>query len=270
MAGDAGRETQTGSRMNAAEVRSLLLEKHELLSSEDWFALLEVDEEATPEQVKEAYFRLAKVFHPDRLQQLGVTDAKVEANQVFRALTTAFNTLNDPRQRAAYVARRKAAGDGEAPAADKASAEDVRIFTHRGELMLKRRAYPEAEGFFRKALELSPNEPHLYVKLGSAVFYNEQRDKGPRQEEARKLWEKAQELSDNRAEALYHLAIYWKAKGDMDKVEDHLRDALTLQPGYVEAKRELRLLFMRRRNARKQGIFEKLASAFRKKTSRGE
>lgn len=256
--------------MNAAEVRSLLFEKLETLSSEDWFALLGVSENASAEEIKDAYFNLAKVLHPDRLTRVGVTDAAAEANQVFRGLTTAFNTLNDPRQRAAYLARRKAAAEGDVPvsAAERGSAEDVRIFTHRGELMLKRRAYAEAEGFFRRALELSPNEPHLYVKLGSAVFYNEARDKTPREEEARRLWERAQELSDNRAEALYHLAIYWKAKGDMDRVEDLLRDALTLQPGYVEAKRELRLLFMRRRNSRKQGIIEKLVSTFKRKTKR--
>jgi len=254
--------------MNADEIRSILLSKFETLASEDWFALLDVDETASPDEIKDAYFRLAKVLHPDRLARAGVTDAKTEANQVFRGLTAAFNTLNDPRQRAAYVARRKVARDtGEQPAkeAGGSSGEDVRIYTHRGELMLKRRAYPEAETFFRKALELAPKEAHLYVKLGSAVFYNEQRDKAPREEEARKLWEKAQELADNRAEALYHLAIYWKAKGDMGKVEDHLRDALSLQPGYVEAKRELRLLSMRRRNSRKRGIIEKLVATFRKK-----
>lgn len=254
--------------MNADEIRSILLQKFELLESEDWFALLEVDEKATPDEIKDAYFRLAKVLHPDRLARSGVGDAKTEANQVFRGLTTAFNALNDPRQRAAYVARRKVAQETGDPASMKeatSSGEDVRIFTHRGELMLKRRAYPEAETFFRKALELAPKEAHLYIKLGSAVFYNEQRDKKPREEEARKLWEKAQELADNRAEALYHLAIYWKAKGDMQKVEDNLRDALTLQPGYVEAKRELRLLSMRRRNARKRGFIEKLFAGFRKK-----
>jgi curved DNA-binding protein CbpA len=255
--------------MNADEIRSILRQKYDLLESEDWFALLEVDEKSSPDEVKDAYFRLVKVLHPDRLARSGIGDAKTEANQVFRGLTAAFNTLNDPRQRAAYVARRKIAQETGEPGAIRdqgSSMEDVRIYTHRGELMLKRRAYPEAETFFRKALELAPKEAHLYIKLGSAVFYNEQRDKKPREEDARKLWEKAQELADNRAEALYHLAIYWKARGEMQKVEDNLRDALALQPGYVEAKRELRLLSMRRRNARKRGFIEKLLSGFRKKS----
>ena len=253
--------------MNTEEVRDLLLEKHGLLAGEDWFALLGIPEEASPEEVKDAYFRLVKVLHPDRLTRAGVTDLQAEANHVFRALTAAFNTLNDPRSRAAYEGRRKAATaeGGVAPAERSSSTEDMRIYTHRGELMLKRRAYAEAEAFFRKAIELAPGDPHLHIKLGSAIFYNEARDKTPREEEARKLWERAQELADNRAEALYHLAVYWKEKGDLEKVENLLRDAVSLQPGYVEAKRELRLLLMRRRNARKRGIVERVTQLFSRK-----
>lgn len=252
--------------MNAEDVRKLVREKYAILGADDHFALLGVAEDASTEDVKDAYFRLVKVLHPDRLQRVGVTDCLAEANQVFRGLTTAYNTLTDKKTRAAYVAHRQGgdAGPDESALASAVS-EDVRIYAHRGELMLKRRAYAEAETFFRKALELAPKEPHIHVKLGTAIFYNEQHPKGPREEEARALWEKAQDMADNRAEALYHLAIYWKAKGDLQKVEDHLRDALTLQPGYVEAKREFRLLVMRRRNAKKKGIFEKLAETFKRK-----
>lgn len=249
------------------DVRSVLLAKHALVTKNDYFALLEVGEDAPAEDVKAAYFQLVKLLHPDRLARAGVDDMKEEANLVFRTLTTAYNTLVDAQARAAYMVRRRESSAGTASPAQSAqdSAEDVRIYKHRGELMLKRRAYAEAEQFFRKALETSKDDSSIYIKLGQAVFHNTDVPENRRLEEARRLWEKAQDLSDNRAEALFHLAMYWKAKGDARQVETFLQDALSLQPGFVEAKRELRLLLMRRRNDRQRGFFDKLKSVLTKK-----
>ena len=59
------------------------------------FDVLEIRPDASPEDIKAAYHRLAKQWHPDRY----TGDAKVEAEEKFRELAEAFSTLKDPGKR---------------------------------------------------------------------------------------------------------------------------------------------------------------------------
>lgn len=59
------------------------------------FNVLEVPPDASPEDIKAAYHRLAKRWHPDRY----TGDEKVEAETRFRELAEAFNILKDPAKR---------------------------------------------------------------------------------------------------------------------------------------------------------------------------
>jgi tetratricopeptide (TPR) repeat protein len=59
------------------------------------FNVLEIPTDASPEEIKAAYHRLAKRWHPDRY-----TGAeKVEAESKFRELAEAFSMLKDPAKR---------------------------------------------------------------------------------------------------------------------------------------------------------------------------
>jgi len=60
------------------------------------FEVLEVSPGATPEEIKAAYHRLAKRWHPDRYSG----EEKVEAENRFRMLAEAFNMLKDHGNRA--------------------------------------------------------------------------------------------------------------------------------------------------------------------------
>lgn len=60
------------------------------------FEVLEVSPGATPEEIKAAYHRLAKRWHPDRYSG----EEKAEAENRFRMLAEAFNMLKDPGSRA--------------------------------------------------------------------------------------------------------------------------------------------------------------------------
>ena len=61
------------------------------------FNVLEIPPDATPEDIKAAYHRLAKRWHPDRY-----TGAeKEEAESRFRELAEAFSMLKDPANRLA-------------------------------------------------------------------------------------------------------------------------------------------------------------------------
>jgi curved DNA-binding protein CbpA len=72
------------------------------LASVDYYAILGVDERASPEQIRSGYRRAARAHHPD--QNPGDPDAA----QRFRRVQTAYDVLKDPARRAAYRRPRSA------------------------------------------------------------------------------------------------------------------------------------------------------------------
>jgi hypothetical protein len=61
----------------------------------DYYALLGVDPGATPAQIKSAYRKLAKQYHPD-------VNNSTDAAEKFREITEAYDTLTDPDRRRRY------------------------------------------------------------------------------------------------------------------------------------------------------------------------
>ena len=59
------------------------------------FQLLEIPSDASPEDIKAAYHKLAKRWHPDRF----TGPEKVEAETKFRELAEAFSSLKDPAKK---------------------------------------------------------------------------------------------------------------------------------------------------------------------------
>ncbi|MEM9190494.1 MAG: DnaJ C-terminal domain-containing protein [Myxococcota bacterium] len=82
------------------------------MNAQDFYAILEVDRSASPEEIQKAYRRLAKKYHPD------VSKAP-DAEERFKAVANAYEVLKDPEKRALYDrygADWKAVSDGRAPA----------------------------------------------------------------------------------------------------------------------------------------------------------
>src|SRR5690606_6014919 len=96
------------------ERKKLILDLYYSLDQLTHYALLEVPENATKEQIKEAYYQRVGLFHPDRYfgKELGNFKARLE--KVFGALTKAYDTLSRKRAREEYdrylSARRHTAG----------------------------------------------------------------------------------------------------------------------------------------------------------------
>ena len=76
----------------------------------DYYALLGVTPDATSAQIKSAYRKLAKQYHPD-------VNNSPDAAEKFREITEAYDTLTDPDRRSLYDllhgTGRTTFGDGE-------------------------------------------------------------------------------------------------------------------------------------------------------------
>ncbi len=71
----------------------------------DFYEILELDESATPEEVKRAYRRLVRRAHPD-------ANPHAETAALFRQVQEAYETLRDPAARAAYDAKAESSRKG--------------------------------------------------------------------------------------------------------------------------------------------------------------
>jgi tetratricopeptide (TPR) repeat protein len=112
-------ETPPASREGLEGRRAEILAAFEDLKTRTHFEVLGLARTADDGQVKQAYFRLAKRFHPDVHHDPALSDLRDRLEAVFIRLGEAYDVLRTARSRSAYEAslpRERPAGPPEAPA----------------------------------------------------------------------------------------------------------------------------------------------------------
>ncbi len=89
----------------AEERRLEILDAWENLGTRNHFEVLGLERKVTEVEVKEAYFRLAKRFHPDVHHGASLGDLRDKLEAVFIRLGQAYDTLRDPKKRGDYEER---------------------------------------------------------------------------------------------------------------------------------------------------------------------
>ncbi len=216
--------------------------------SSDLFERLGVPRAATRDQVKAAYFQLAKQLHPDRFGSPALADLGAQVKDLFSALNEAYEVLSDDRKRGEYVARTGAGrpGDREAAAVD----------FQKAEACLRTRDFARARGFYEAALRADPR-PEYQASYAWMLLQDPRGDRS----RARALAEAALRDPACLDRAALACAVLAREEGDDDKAERLLRRALQANPRNAEAERELRTLESRREKAKPSG----LSGLFRKR-----
>jgi len=73
------------------------------LDEVDYFQLFRLHPNAAPRDIKNAYYRESREFHPDHFAQLPDEAIREKINNVFKRITEAYVVLRDDRKRAKYV-----------------------------------------------------------------------------------------------------------------------------------------------------------------------
>jgi tetratricopeptide (TPR) repeat protein len=232
----AGEEKERGKADEAARAsnQEQLMEVEdfqERIGTMSYYQILGITKQATEEDIKKAYFQLARKFHPDRFDRSTPASDRAKIEDVFDKITKAYRTLTSRELRKVYDIKTPAAGaEGSGKDVFKKAdtkfrqaktlynqgrfedavfllEEVVRLDKTKGPyfllLALAETKIPafrrKSEGHFVKAIELEPWNPECYVGLG--ILY--------RQEgmtlKATKLFHKALEYDDEHETALKEL-----------------------------------------------------------------
>lgn len=69
----------------------------------DYFAVLKLAQTATPAEIKAAYYRESRAFHPDRFAAQPSERLRELVGRIYRRINEAYTVLRDDRKRARYV-----------------------------------------------------------------------------------------------------------------------------------------------------------------------
>lgn len=234
-------------------LRHRVREKAKVVEKEDLFQVLGLADNAPIDQVKNAYFELAKMYHPDRVSTQGLDSQRAEIELIFRRINEAYSTLSDETKRAQFLQQRK---DGVFNVEDQAKAlrmlEADNAF-RRGEVFLRKNDLNSALREFTEATSKNPQEgEYLAYHTWTKLCLNQLKHA-----EAKPLFTQSIKLAPKCGRAQYYLGICLKEEGDLDRALSAFQKAVQLDSRLIEAEREARLINMRRGDKPK-GFFDKL------------
>jgi DnaJ-class molecular chaperone len=70
----------------------------------DYFGVLRLPQSATPGEIKAAYYRESRTYHPDRYAAVDSAELRELIGRIYRRVNEAYTILRDDRKRLRYVA----------------------------------------------------------------------------------------------------------------------------------------------------------------------
>lgn len=237
--------------------REAFLADYEKLMPLDYFALLGVDESATPTIIRKAYFTLVKGLHPDHYHQSGFSpELMSKVVELFQLVSEAYAVLTDPVRRKEYLARQQ--GEPVADSNDIAEILRAEESFQKGVVLLRRKQYAEAFSLLSWAHQLQADEPEYLTAYAWAMF-KAHSDQPQRRFEARELLLRSADLNPRHDLTHLYLGYLLKADGQQKSAERAFEMAIQCNPNNIEALRELRLNELRREQpAGRRGLLGRL------------
>jgi hypothetical protein len=209
------------------------------MGEQNHFELLGLPPTATAAEVKIAYFKLAKLYHPDTVPPgapEGLSKAKAD---VFARIGEANGVLSDDARRAAYVEEVKAGTTGEQVDVGTLLAAEESF--QKGMILVKSRKFPEALRYLDEAIAANAEEGEYYAWRGYAKFFLNP-DKKAGQADAQKDIQQCTMRNPKVAAAAYFQGHIAKLLGDLVAAKNHFKHCLELNPEHLDAQREMRMM----------------------------
>lgn len=188
------------------------------------FTVLEISPDASPEDIKAAYHRLAKRWHPDRY----AGEEKVEAENRFRELAEAFSMLKDPAKRLTFQQQQPRPQAG--PAVTEVESPQER--TPEDWATMAKTAFEEgnndqARALIYYAIRLDGEKPQYHSLLASIL----EKEGGDLRAVVKAL-ETAVRLAPRDVDSHIRLAHHFQTLGMAARSQRHLQAAREISPNH--------------------------------------
>ena len=226
------------------------------LRNKNYYDILGIERDSNEQEIKDSYFILVRKYHPDSFPNTDKNTINM-AEEIFTKITLSYQTLSDPTKRNNYDSAEELAG-----IKDKAhNIYEAEFAFKEGHILLNQRRYTEAEKKFKDALELNPDEPvYLGAHAWSIFLSSDEKDN-----KINDLIEKLNtsiRLNNSIAENYYYLGTIYKYINDIKSAEINFKEAISKNPEYIEAKRELRLIQHRKISTQNKPSSKKIEKRF--------
>ena len=154
----------------------------QVLDELDYFQILKISQGASPSDIKSAYYRESRAYHPDRFYHLGNLELKDSIGRIYKRINEAYVCLRDDVKRAKYLAdisgpeRQKKLRFVEASEQELKKDKEQEIgttpqgrkFFMAGLSDMAAQRFAAAERNFKMALTFEPNNPNYKAKRDEA------------------------------------------------------------------------------------------------------
>ena len=220
----------------AAELRELQA-RAERIRKENHFQVLGVPESTDSARVKAAYFKLAKLFHPDTVPQEAPAELGRVKAEIFAAIGEANRVLSDDGSRAKYKEVLASGGQADVDVQSVLQAEET---FNKGTALVRARRFVDAVKSFDDAIAANPREGEFYAWRGYARFFTIQ-DKKVAMVEALRDLNQSLKLNERCAPAHYFIGQLYKLNGDAATALKHFKRCVAIDSQHVDAQREIRI-----------------------------
>jgi DnaJ-class molecular chaperone len=155
----------------------------QILDELDYFQILKVGQSASPGEIKAAYYRESRAYHPDRFSSLAPSELKENIGKIYKRINEAYVCLREDTRRMKYLGdilgpeRQKKLRFVEASEQEmkKEKEQEVgatpqgRKFFMAGLSDMAAQRFASAERNFKMALTYEPNNPNFKAKRDEAA-----------------------------------------------------------------------------------------------------
>jgi curved DNA-binding protein CbpA len=155
----------------------------QVLDELDYFQILKVGQAASPGEIKAAYYRESRAYHPDRFSTLPPSELKDNIGKIYKRINEAYVCLREDTRRMKYLGdilspeRQKKLRFVEASEQEmkKEKEQEVgatpqgRKFFMAGLSDMAAQRFASAERNFKMALTYEPNNPNFKAKRDEAA-----------------------------------------------------------------------------------------------------
>ncbi len=218
-----------------------IMASYHAMMTKNYFEVLGIDADATVLDIKRAYVRLAKEYHPDSLGPGTSPLVLKTANHIFDLITKAYKILSDQDERRNYT-RSLTYPNGRADTEKAGDIMNAEFQFQKGKVFLKKRDYQSARESFGWASKLLPEEGEYLAYLGWTLFLGAENKQSSEVLTGIRHLKMAASLNPSLEIAQLFLGAVYKEQKLRDIAALHFKKALEINPESVEAKRELSIL----------------------------